>query len=218
MRKTKEQIEDDLQDVKDQAFLTQHSRPTRRSAAESLDQLRERLVRLLELARAGTKAVDPIARSFESGRVTGLEEAIELIDEALQAEGAARIKAAVQGRPLSRESRRSADERGETMSPEFMSAEEKASREELVKALNDILDSAGSLEELEKQEEKMKSAYRSYKLVTFHDPVWKYQRFKSRVSGDFVTNRRRVSLGTSPTLIDVRVYMKEKLGIDPQGV
>jgi predicted glycosyltransferase len=104
------------------------------------------------------------------------------------------------------------------MSPEFMSAEEKASREELIKALSDILDSAGSLEELEKQEEKMKSAYGFYKLVTLHDPVWNYHKFRSRVSSDFVINRRRVSLGTSPSLTDVHVYMKDKLGINPQGV
>ena len=104
------------------------------------------------------------------------------------------------------------------MSPEFMSAEEKASREELIKALSDILDSAGSLEELEKQEEKMKSAYGFYKLVTLHHPVWNYHKFRSRVSSDFVINRRRVSLGINPSLTDVRVYMKDKLGITPQGV
>jgi len=97
------------------------------------------------------------------------------------------------------------------VSPKPMSSEE--SREKLIKVLSDIRDSAGSLEELEKQEEKMKFAYGFYKLVTSHDPVWKYQKFKSRVSGDFVTNRRRVKLGTSPSLTDVRVFMKNKLGI-----
>ena len=72
------------------------------------------------------------------------------------------------------------------MSAEYMSPEEKVSSEELIKTLSDIRDSAGSLEELEKQEEKMKSAYGFYKQVTSHNPVWGYQKFKSRVSGDFV--------------------------------
>lgn len=97
MHKTEKPIED-LQDVRDEAFLLQHSQSPRSSAAVSLDQVREQLVRLLELAQAGREAVDPIAHSFESGRVTGLEDAIKLIDKALQAEAAARIKAAAQGR------------------------------------------------------------------------------------------------------------------------
>lgn len=96
MHKTEKQIED-LQDVRDEAFLLQHSRSPGSSAAVTLDQIRKALVKVLELSRAGKKAIDPIARSFESGRVTGLEDAIKLLDKALQAEHAERIKA-VQGR------------------------------------------------------------------------------------------------------------------------
>lgn len=62
------------------------------------DQIREELVKMLAVSREGTKAVDPTARGFESGRATGIEDAIKLIDEALQADNVARIKAAAQGR------------------------------------------------------------------------------------------------------------------------
>jgi hypothetical protein len=64
----------------------------------TLDQVREELAKLLEISRAGSKAVDPTARAFELGRVTGIEDALKLIDKALQAEASARIKAAVQGK------------------------------------------------------------------------------------------------------------------------
>ena len=97
IHKTKKQIEDDLQNARDDAFLLQHSQPTRSSAAVTLDHVREELGKMLELSQKGTKAVDPIARSFESGRVTGLEDAIKLIDKVLQAEQAARIKVIAQG-------------------------------------------------------------------------------------------------------------------------
>ncbi len=43
--------------------------------------------------------MDPTARTFSSSVAAGLEDAIKLIDKALQAEQAARIKAASQGRP-----------------------------------------------------------------------------------------------------------------------
>ena len=99
-----------------------------------------------------------------------------------------------------------------------MSPEERVSREEMIKALSDLRDAAGSLEELGKQEEKMKYAYGFYKLATSHFPVWEYQKFKSRVTGDFLISRARVNRGTSPALIDVRVFMKNKLGIDCSGM
>jgi hypothetical protein len=83
MRKTKKQIEEDLQNARDDTFLLQHSQPTRSSAAVSLDQVREELVKMLAASHEGMKAVDPTDRSFESGRVTGLEDAIKLIDKAL---------------------------------------------------------------------------------------------------------------------------------------
>jgi hypothetical protein len=64
----------------------------------TLDQVREGLAKILEISRAGSKAVDPTARTWASGRVTGLEDALKLIDRILQAEASARIKAAVQGK------------------------------------------------------------------------------------------------------------------------
>ena len=48
---------------------------------------------MLELSRTGAKAVDPTARTWSSGRVTELEDAIKLIDKVLLAEASARIKA-----------------------------------------------------------------------------------------------------------------------------
>ncbi|MGO9413477.1 MAG: hypothetical protein ACLQCB_22340 [Spirochaetia bacterium] len=65
----------------------------------TLDQVREELGRMLETARIGSIAVDPTARAFASGHTAGIEDAIKLIDKALQAEQVARIKAATQGRP-----------------------------------------------------------------------------------------------------------------------
>ena len=88
--------EKDLQDVQDEAFLRQHS-PHPSSTAISLDQVRAELVKELELAREGTKATDPTARAFSLGSVSGLEDALKLIDKALQAQTAARIKAASTG-------------------------------------------------------------------------------------------------------------------------
>ena len=60
----------------------------------TLDQVREELAKMLELSRTSAKVVDPTARTWASGRVTGLEDAIKLIDQVLQAEASARIKAA----------------------------------------------------------------------------------------------------------------------------
>jgi hypothetical protein len=95
MHKTEKPIEDS-QDAKDDAFLVQHSRPARSSAAVTLDQVREELAKRLELARAESKAVDPTARAFASGHAAGLEDAIKLIDIFVQVEASARIKAAAQ--------------------------------------------------------------------------------------------------------------------------
>jgi hypothetical protein len=92
MRETKK----DLQDGRDEAFLLRHS-PRSNRAAVTLDQVREELVKMLGVSREGTKAVDPTARTFELGRVTGIEDALKLIDKALQAAASARIKATVQG-------------------------------------------------------------------------------------------------------------------------
>jgi hypothetical protein len=97
MRKTKKPIED-LQDVRDEAFLQQHSQLPRRSTAVTLDQVREALAKLLEVAQAGMKAVDPTARAFASGQTAGLEDAIKVIDRALQEDRTARIKAAARDR------------------------------------------------------------------------------------------------------------------------
>lgn len=86
MRETKK----DLQDGRGEAFLLQHSSRSN-SAAVSLDQVREELAKLMELAQAGAKATDPMAREFSLGNVSGLRDAMKLIE---QAEQAARIKAA----------------------------------------------------------------------------------------------------------------------------
>ena len=64
----------------------------------TLDQVREELVKMLALSREGTKAVDPTAKTWASGHAAALEDAIKLIDKALQAERTARLKAAAQGR------------------------------------------------------------------------------------------------------------------------
>ena len=64
----------------------------------TLDQVREELVKRLELAREGSKAVDPTARAFSSGHAAGLEDAIKLLDQILQAEASARIKEAGRGK------------------------------------------------------------------------------------------------------------------------
>ncbi|MGA2641089.1 MAG: hypothetical protein ABSG21_09310 [Spirochaetia bacterium] len=50
-----------------------------------------------ELARAGAKATDPGARAFSLGHAEGLGDALKLVDKALQAQTAARIKAAATG-------------------------------------------------------------------------------------------------------------------------
>ena len=60
----------------------------------TLDQVREELVKRLELARAGAKAVDPTARAFSLGSADGIEHALKLVDKVIQAQQAARIKAA----------------------------------------------------------------------------------------------------------------------------
>ena len=54
---------------------------------------------MLELARVGSKAIDPSARAFASGHAAGLEDAIKLLDQVLQTKASARIKAAAQGTP-----------------------------------------------------------------------------------------------------------------------
>ena len=94
MHKAKE----DSQDVRDETFLLQHST---RPSSSSLDQVREELVASLEISRVGSKAVDPVARSFSTGRISGLEEALRILDKALQEEHTARIRAAAKDRPRS---------------------------------------------------------------------------------------------------------------------
>ena len=64
----------------------------------TLEQVRDELVKLLAVSRKGEKAADPTASAWSSGYVAGLEDAIKLIDKALQAEASARIKAAAQGK------------------------------------------------------------------------------------------------------------------------
>ena len=56
------------------------------------------LVKLLAVSRKDEKAADPTASALSSGYVAGLEDAIKLIDKALQAEASARIEAAAQGK------------------------------------------------------------------------------------------------------------------------
>jgi hypothetical protein len=96
MRKMKKPTEDS-QDARDETFLQQHSSQSS-SAVVGLDQMREELVKLLELARARSKAMDPTARAFSSGHATGLADAIRILDRALQSEQEARIRAAAQGK------------------------------------------------------------------------------------------------------------------------
>ena len=64
MRETKKPVED-LQDVRDETFLLQHS--SRPSNTTSLDKVYQELSKLLDKARVGTKAADPTARAFSSG-------------------------------------------------------------------------------------------------------------------------------------------------------
>ncbi len=93
MRETKK----DSQDVQDEAFLQQHSaHPS--SAAISLAQVREKLVKELELAQAGAEAVDQVARAFSLGGAAALQDALKLIDQVLLEQQAARIKAAATGK------------------------------------------------------------------------------------------------------------------------
>lgn len=88
-----------LQEGRDETFLLQHSSRSS-SAAVTTDQIREELARLLETSEAGTKAVDQQARALALGRVSGLEEAIRLIDKAVQEQASARIKAAATGKGM----------------------------------------------------------------------------------------------------------------------
>jgi len=65
----------------------------KQSDSVTLDHVREELAKMLELSRTSAKAVDPTARTWAGGRVTGLEDAIKLIDQVLLAEQEARLKA-----------------------------------------------------------------------------------------------------------------------------
>jgi len=59
----------------------------------TFNQVCERIVVSLEMSRVVSKAVDPVVRSFSMCRVSGLEEALRI----LQAEQAERNKAAAHG-------------------------------------------------------------------------------------------------------------------------
>ncbi len=96
MRRAKKPTEDS-QDVQDEAFLRQHS-PHPSSAAISLDQVREKLVKELELAQAGAEAIDQVARAFSMGGAAALRDALKLIDQVLLEQQAGRIKAAATGK------------------------------------------------------------------------------------------------------------------------
>lgn len=98
---------------------------------------------------------------------------------------------------------------------EFLSPEEKVSREELIKTLSDLR--GLSLEELEKQNEKLQYAHIFYRTATSHVPVWEYQKFRRKVIGDFALNRTRVDMKTSRSLVDVRVFLGDVLGVDCSG-
>jgi hypothetical protein len=88
---------EDSQDVQDEAFLRQHS-PHPSCATMSLDQVREKLVKELELAQAGAEAGDQVARAFSLGGAAALRDALKLIDQVLPEQQAARIKAAASGK------------------------------------------------------------------------------------------------------------------------
>jgi hypothetical protein len=60
----------------------------------TFDQVCEKIAASLEMSRVVSKAVDPVARSFSMGRVSGLEEALRI----LQAGRAAGFKGAAQER------------------------------------------------------------------------------------------------------------------------
>jgi len=51
-----------------------------------LEQVRVELITALGLSRVGKKAVDPVAKTFSMGRISGLEEALRILDRAIQAE------------------------------------------------------------------------------------------------------------------------------------
>jgi hypothetical protein len=68
--------------------------PGVRLESMTFDQVCEKIVVSLEMSRVVSKAVDPVARSFSMGRVSGLEEALRI----LQAEQAVRIKGAAHER------------------------------------------------------------------------------------------------------------------------
>ena len=63
-----------------------------------LNQVRDQLVSSLAMSRVGAKAIDPVARSFSMGRVSGFEEALRILDQAIQADQVARIKTASLGK------------------------------------------------------------------------------------------------------------------------
>jgi len=62
--------------------------------------IREQLSRMLKVAREGMK--EPTARAFASGHAAGLEDAIKVVDRSSQAEQAARLNAAAEGREHNR--------------------------------------------------------------------------------------------------------------------
>ena len=64
----------------------------------TLDEIRDQIFSALEMSRAGLKAVDPVARAFSEGRVSGLDDALRIIDKALQVVRAERTKAIASGK------------------------------------------------------------------------------------------------------------------------
>ena len=60
----------------------------------TFEQVCGKIAASIEMSRVVSRAVDPVARSFSMGRVSGLEEALRM----LQAEQAARVKGAVEER------------------------------------------------------------------------------------------------------------------------
>jgi len=50
------------------------------------NQVREELVAALGLSYVGKKAADPTAKTFSMGRISGLEEALRILDRAIQGE------------------------------------------------------------------------------------------------------------------------------------
>jgi hypothetical protein len=103
-----------------------------------------------------------------------------------------------------------------------MSPEQESWCTELWKDLFYIRDFAVSVEE---RESKMRDAHAYYKLITSHQPEWKYPQFREALNRAFQGDWERMEMmrlgdfrdiAYSPT--DMRDFMKGVLGIDVTGL